>query len=386
MNIEQVKEILIRYNRGQASPQEKVMLESWYAHESFRQMQNPQEEDYERIRDELFATLSAYPVNTIKVKSFRRVFWLRRIAATVAIVGLGIGFYLMKPVYRQAAKETVTHEYITSGKIGGTLYLSNGQKVKLTESSKEEKIEEEGIIITKSAEGQLIYGNEIGSNTDKYVFNTLKTDRGQTYKLLLPDGSKVWLNAASSLTYTTGLQQDGERKVILEGEAYFEVHKDKIHPFVVQTKDQRVRVLGTHFNIEAYADQSGTRTTLQEGSVHVIETLSGFSKSVILKPGQQALLSKGALQVKDVDAQMVAAWTKGDFIFREEHLPEVMAKLSRWYNVDVEYRKGVPLQTRFNAMLSRSNNLEEILDIIQSTGKVKFEIKNRKIFVSATEN
>ncbi|MGJ1266923.1 FecR family protein [Sphingobacterium spiritivorum] len=382
MRIEQVKDILTRYNNGKASTEEKAKLDNWYANESFKQMQNSGKEDYERIKKELFASLAAYPNNKVKVKSFWRVVWIRSIAATVVILLLGIWIYIAGSKYYSTANSVVADLNINPGIVGATLYLANGKKIKLTETAEGEIIKDAGMIITKSVNGELIYENENRGKIDYNKMNTLHTGRGQTFKVVLPDGSKVWLNTASSLTYSAGLIQGGKRSVKLQGEAYFEISKDKKFPFVVESDDQRVTVLGTHFNIESYADQGITKTTLLEGAVKISDAVSNFSRTVLLKPGQQAVLVKGNISVKNTDANMAIAWKNGEFVFSEEKLSDIMTKLSRWYNVEIVYLTGAPLHLRFNANLSRSNNLSETLNIIQTTGKVKFKIENRKVFVS----
>lgn len=178
----------------------------------------------------------------------------------------------------------------------------------------------------------------------------------------LPDGSKVWLNAASRITYATSLNERGERLVKLEsGEAYFEVMKDKKHPFIVKTSLQEVQVLGTHFNINTYADELNTKTTLLEGSVR-IHSVKG--QNVILKPGQQSILSANVWKVANVSTDEIIAWKNGLFTFNETDIPTIMRQISRWYDVDVEYSGNVPTDL-ISGGIARSSKISTVMKMLE---------------------
>lgn len=237
-----------------------------------------------------------------------------------------------------------------------------------------------GVKVTKSASGEIIYEITSAAKVENQggAINTLSTARGETYQLRLPDGSRVWLNAASSITYSANLLQHGKRKVRLQGEGYFEITKDKVHPFVVESKGQQVEVLGTHFNVKAYGDEPAMATTLLEGSVMV----SQAGKEVILKPGQQALNKDNAFAVAIVDMNETIAWKNGLFMFKGEKISEIMKKVQRWYDVEIVYNDGKVGALKFSGTISRYDHVSKLLDILETTGRVHFKIEGRRIIVT----
>jgi ferric-dicitrate binding protein FerR (iron transport regulator) len=195
--------------------------------------------------------------------------------------------------------------------------------------------------------------------------------------VVLPDGSKVFLNAASSLTYPISFVALRERRVELKGEAYFEVAKDKNHPFIVKTQNQEIKVLGTHFNINSYADEPLTKTTLVEGSVLV--KASGIQQ--ILKPGSQAINGYDGLRIVEANMDEVLAWKNGYFMFDSESIESVMRKISRWYNIDVAF-KGNVSKDKFGGTVSRFANVSQVLRKLEYTNKVHFIIEEGRITVT----
>jgi len=303
--------------------------------------------------------------------------WLKITAVAAAVVILVTGVYFFndkmetnKPATNIAAKD------VKPGDFGATLTLANGKKISLADASKGEIGRESGIIITKSDDGRLIY--EIDEKVaDPNAVNILSTSRGETYQIRLPDGSLVYLNAASSLTYTPSLIENGKRMIRLRGEGYFEVAKDKYHPFIVKTDKEEIEVLGTHFNISSYADDEIEKTTLLEGSVML--TASGSSR--ILKPGQQSKLINGKIQIEETDTDLAVAWKNNEFVVESERIETIMKMIERWYNVEVIYI-GDKTSERFSGSVSRFDNVSKVLQIVESTGAAHFEIKGRKIYVS----
>ncbi|HEX8021090.1 FecR family protein [Mucilaginibacter sp.] len=263
------------------------------------------------------------------------------------------------------------------------LTLANGSKITLDDAATGQLAKQSGVTITKAANGKLIYTIEKApSNSTGLVqqaYNTIETPRGGQYQVNLPDGSKVWLNAGSSLRFPTNFTGN-IRSVELAGEAYFEVAKNAQKPFRVVSNNQVVEVLGTHFNISSYIDDSSVKTTLLEGSVKVLSTKSNQSK--LLKPGQQSNInySDNSIDVQTVDTEEVVAWKNGYFLFVDEDLKSIMSKLARWYNVDVEYTGNVD-NLRFGGMVSRSRDLAQALKIIEQTGNVKTKIEGRRVTI-----
>ncbi|MBB5438159.1 hypothetical protein HDC92_001834 [Pedobacter sp. AK017] len=296
-------------------------------------------------------------------------------AAAVILITLGTWLYTNQqfnaPVNQSSSLE------IPPGKIGATLTLANGKKIRLSDARNGQLAKESGISISKTADGQVIY--DLQTKTSDYTelntasqYNTLSTSKGETYQLRLPDGSKIWLNAASSLTYNAGLYERGKRSVSLEGEAYFEIAKDKAHPFFVKTNKQEIKVLGTHFNVMSYIDESIAKTSLVEGSVDV--------NNNILKPGQQAQTNIYTT-ITDVNTEDAIAWKNGLFVFRNENIQSIMKKISRWYDVDVAFKDKNILNKNFGGTFSRFEHVSDMLHTMELTGVIHFKIEGRRIIV-----
>jgi len=331
-------------------------------------------------RDRIFQSVVASPT-TETPKVFR--LWPRiAIAAAVAVVLFGAGlFYYNFNTNQRSSNPLVYKNDVAPGTFGATLTLSNGKKIRLSDAENGEVAKETGVMITKSADGQLVYTVGAANSSDPSaagMTNTLSTANGETYKLRLPDGSYVWLNSASSLTYSSKLLENGKRTVKLRGEGYFEIAKDKLHPFVVSTDNQNVEVLGTHFNINSYPDEAVVSTTLIEGSVSVN---SGTLKKVI-KPGQQAVNYGNAIKINEVSAENVIDWKKGDFNLDELDFRVAMRKIARWYDVEVIYESSVPDNIKSGGWISRNRSLSAVLRHIESSGQVRFKIEGRKVYIA----
>ncbi|MNR01771.1 fec operon regulator FecR [compost metagenome] len=282
----------------------------------------------------------------------------------------------------RAQKQTITAaKKIEHGGDRAILTLADGQKIILDEAANGELAKSSGIKITKAADGRLVYtvtNEEPNDLTVKY--NTIETPKGGQYQINLPDGSLVWLNAASKLTFPTRFVGEA-RLVTLAGEGYFEISKNKAMPFKVKTSRQEVEVLGTHFNISAYTDETYTRTTLLEGAVKV--KLLNEQQSSVLKIGEQAVLSSNSLTVDKVDVEAAVAWKNGYFRFDDEALETIMNKVARWYNVDVVYEQPKLKSEKLGGITTRFSEVSSLLKMLELTGKVKFKIEGRQITVTA---
>lgn len=374
MNKKKAKALLIKYENGELLRDEQLRLNQWYLEQAVASKETLSEEALKESYD--------YLKNNLPVLSGSRTvkLWPRLvgIAAAVTAIIVGTWFYIRQtaPTQKATAHSEITLKDIAPGKQGATLTLANGKKIRLGNAANGELAKEAGLVITKAANGQLIYEVEKRHGELSKV-NTLTTARGETYEVRLPDGTLVWLNAASSLSYATKPNERGERKVKLEGEGYFEVAKDKDHPFVVQTRGQEVEVLGTHFNISSYADDEVEKTTLVEGSIR----LSSGGRARLLKPGQQANIKGAGISVEDVDTDQAIAWKNKEFMFQSESIEGVMKAVERWYNVEVIY-VGARTKERFTGGVSRYDNVSKVLDIVEFTGASHFKITGRKIYVS----
>lgn len=305
--------------------------------------------------------------------------YARWAAAAVVFISLAFGAYFLNSKYNKSVLPLEfagqKGEYIKPGGNKAVLTLSDGSHITLDDVANGEIAKESGVQITKTADGRLLYTARHGLSHVKVGYNTIATPKGGQYRIALPDGTMVWLNAASSLKYPSAFTGN-ERKVELTGEAYFEVAKDKQMPFRVKTQQQEVEVLGTHFNINAYDDEHGVRTTLIEGSVKV---KLPSNKSAILKPGDQSEVVTD-IKVSQVDASAVIDWKQGLFWFNDESIYSIMRQFSRWYNIEVEYRGDVS-NIRFGGQVSRMKNLSQVLRIMELTKSIQFKVEGNKIIV-----
>ena len=303
--------------------------------------------------------------------------WKRISAAAAMVIGvLFAGWWIFYGASNTVSQQ-VTPEPISPGKQSATLTLANGKQIHLQETVDGQILNEMGIKISKSNDGQLIYevGKNIGNDTGHH---TLSTTQGETYRIKLPDGTQVWLNAASALKYPMRFALQGKREVELIGEAYFEVAKDPRHPFVVQSAGQKIEVLGTHFNVISYADEPELRTTLLEGSVQVS---SPNNQKLRLLPGQQSsLTANGMLKLQQVDTAPIVAWTNHEFMFDDDDIESVMRKIARWYKVDIIYQ-GKKTTEKFGGGISRFDDVKQVLNLLEKTGAVHFRIEGKTLYV-----
>lgn len=280
------------------------------------------------------------------------------------------------------SKQPVTAKanIITPGENKAVLTLADGKKIVLKEQNNEFLSKEAGLVVYNSKEGALVYKADPASSTSQTItYNTISTPRGGQYKLILEDGSKIWLNAASSIKFPSRFDLK-QRKIEISGEVYCEISKDPKRPFKVSYGNQVVEVLGTHFNINAYADEASIKTTLLEGSIRLAHTKTLQSK--LLVPGDQANMNpiNNQIKIERVETESVVAWKEGYFMFNQEPLESIMRKVSRWYDVEVVYKGTVP-QKKFGGKLSKFDDIQQLLDVLAATGSVKFETQGRRIIV-----
>jgi len=306
--------------------------------------------------------------------------WQAYAAAVIILMALGI---TLSKYHVRKEQQVLAHQQqkdLLPGSNKAILTLADGSKIALDDAKRGKIASQKNVIINKNAKGELIYENAKNeAPVETVAMNTLTTPRGGQYEVVLPDGTRVWLNAASSLKYPVAFVGN-ERRVELSGEAYFEVSKDAHKPFFVKTASQTIAVLGTHFNINSYADEAATKTTLLEGSVMV--TGNNNQLMVKLKPGQQSVNTINNIEVKaDADVDEAVAWKNGKFLFRDTDLHTIMRQLSRWYDVDVEYQGNV-VQKHYRGRISRNVPVSEIFQILKTSG-INFTINGRKIIVTS---
>ncbi|RZK39826.1 MAG: FecR family protein [Pedobacter sp.] len=316
----------------------------------------------------------AHTKPNLVIKVPNKQLWPRWIAAAVIVIALGLSiiYYNTNPNFDNDALITQQVQDVAPGKQGATLKLSNGKTIRLTDVANGELAIESGVAIIKTEDGQLVYNIKAASKD--LGSNTLSTANGETFMVKLPDGTKVWLNSASSLTYSTMLQQNGKRTVSLTGEGYFSVAKDEAHPFVVKNSGQSIEVLGTEFNVNAYTDEPVIATTLIEGSIKVAKK----STTQLLKPGEQALNDGNGILVKQVNVGESVAWKNGDFEFNEEKMSSIARKLERWYDVKIELSDALANE-EFTGKIARDRNISRVLRMMEKTNSIYFIIEGRRI-------
>jgi transmembrane sensor len=305
--------------------------------------------------------------------------WRLAAAAMILIIGLGTFYHFKLNTGKQ--KMAVMKPVIKDLPPGGNralLTLADGSTIILDSASNGLLATQGTTRISKKENGQLVYNS---TKTDQALslnqINMLSTPKGGQYQIILPDGSKVWLNSSSSIKYPATFAEN-ERKVEVTGEVYFEVTKDKSKPFRVIFDETEVEVLGTSFNIMAYKDDTTSRTTLVEGAV----SLTNKHSNKRLKPGQQASVSSsGNITTQVVDIEEAIAWKKGLFYFRNANIQQIMKKAARWYDIEIRYEGAVPVR-QFTGKVSMDVNISELLQMLNYAG-VKCRMEDKKIIISS---
>ena len=371
--------LIDKYLSAEANPDERNLLERSYMNAAKRMSKKDITDSHAARIHGIGAKSWEELLEMIDRQDIKRSnLWLRviAVAATLAIVFSGIYFFSNHQRINVNDTIAVTQD-IAPGTIGATLTLANGKKVQLAGAANGKLAQEAGVTITKSSGGSLVYEIKDGSSGAERT-NTLSTANGQTYQVRLPDGSTVYLNAASSLTYPTSLIENGKRVVTLRGEGYFEIYKDKAHPFIVKTEKQEVEVLGTHFNINSYGNEPAVSTTLIEGSVKV----RMGNKLQMLKPGEQSVNDGKNVKVNQVDVDSSIDWKNGDFNLDGVEFKTAMRKIARWYNMEVIYEEAISDHIRSGGWVSRKNSLSAVLKSIEESGQVHFRVKGRQIYIT----
>ena len=323
-------------------------------------------------------------------KPIRRIPWLassrtiKRIAVAASIlliIGLGSYFLWFQPAsnIQHPVSSIQPTDVQAPQATKATITLADGRIVTLDSAANGTLATQGNINVVKTADGKIIYQSSIKNPASSIQYNTLSNPRGsKVINMTLADGSVVWLNAGSSIKYPVSFASN-ERRVTMSGEAYFEVAHNADKPFYVSKGDVSVQVLGTHFNVNAYDDESDIKVTLLEGSVRVSSIQHpGFS---ILKPGQQAQISSDIKVVNGADIEQVMAWKNGLFQFGGSDVETVMRQLSRWYDVDIKYEGPKPI-ANFRGTISRQESIAEVLKMLELTKAVKFRIEGKTVIVT----
>lgn len=303
--------------------------------------------------------------------------WLPYAAAAATIlVMLSIGmYYYNRAATSKKVQVSALSKDVPPGGNKATLTLADGRIIMLEDAANGDLTRQAGIVIKKTADGELVYDvSNAEAEKGRLIYNTISTPKGGEYRIILPDGSIVWLNASSSLRYPVNFIGT-ERRVTLTGEGYFEIAKQNGKSFIVTSHKQEVEVLGTHFNINAYIDEPTVNTTLLEGSIKV----SPIDKTLhpqIIKPGEQAIINQN-IKLITVDVEQAVAWKNGMFHFQDTNLKEVMRQLERWYDVEVDYNSMPDVE--FVGVVPRNAKLSSVLKALELTSNIKFQIEGRRI-------
>ncbi|WP_158827709.1 FecR family protein [Mucilaginibacter lacusdianchii] len=383
MTFQELKELYERCTAGNCTPEEQKLFEEYCDGFDLSDIPwAPQFGDRDAIEKKLREDLQNR-LRDNKVKPIKRFYW--GVAAAIIVL---VGGVLVSINYLSVNKDATHHlaagkNIINHGIDKAILILSDGRQIALDNSQKGTLFSQNHILVDKDEAASVTYKKDgTKSFGAAKIFNTMVTPRGGKYELVLSDGTKVWLNAASSIRYPVYFSGN-ERIVELSGEAYFEVAHNKAKPFKVLSKGQVVQVLGTHFNINAYADEDAIRTTLLSGSVKVFGSVSSSASQkngLVIKPDEQATFKNNQLSKSVVDADDVIAWKNGFIVFKNADIKSVMRQIARWYDVEVTYQ-GQPSDDTYSGEISRNADLDEVIKALK-LNDINLKVSQRTIIVS----
>jgi transmembrane sensor len=408
MNETLATDLLRRFRSGECTEVEKQLVEAWY-----NELINTGDVEWEdgesesiqnTVENRLLQNMAGdeLPYTPVRRMHTAAKAWWAAAAILVLMTGAAYYLYTKKQAALVAKNERTLKNDVEPGSNKAVLTLANGTTIVLDDASNGVVAQEGNAKVLKPEDGQLLY-EHVGDDTEKreLSYNTLATPRSGQYQLVLPDGTKVWLNSESSIHYPIAFAEN-ERRVEITGEAYFEVAKLKNSsgqriPFFVDLPPTggagggQVEVLGTHFNVNAYNDESAIKTTLLEGKVRVVKKTGAVQQSAILAPGEQAVIAdaKGnanrthneRIKVSKTDVDNVVAWKNGLFHFESADIKTVMRQLARWYDVEVVYEGTTVKNDPLFVEISRNTRLSDVLKVLQESGSAKFTIEGKKIVV-----
>ena len=392
-----ISRLINQWADGSISDADKAVLDNWLKESEenrllFNEITNP-----EQLKDALLSLekfdpdakahslfekvgIDATPLKEVKGSSARRLRLFKWMGAAAAVVVVGVAIYWgtnspSSEVVRTSPAEQMP---IVPGGTKAVLTLADGSSIVLDSNAAPTLLNKKEAEILKIQKGQIVYQNSVAASAA--VFNKVSVPKGGTYQLVLSDGTKVWLNAASSLRYPTAF--GGQfRSVELTGEAYFEVTHNGHLPFRVRAKGAEVEVLGTHFNVKAYNDEKALKATLLEGRIKLV---TDAGKSVIMHPGQQAEVKDEDISINNnVDLDQAVAWQKGLFVFDNTPLKEIMGQISRWYDIDVVYEGPLKNET-FGGGINKTQPLTTVLKLLEASG-VHYKLKGRTLIINPEE-
>jgi transmembrane sensor len=390
-NTRQRLQYLLERNANRSCTREEMLeLYSFIASTQDEELYPLMDEQFEKIDPEttvadidwdhmLKQIMASTPVVAMRPSRMRRL-WRRFAVAASVILVISVASYFLffnKDIKQPEIVENskVLNDVKPPENNKAMITLADGRKVYLDSVSDGSLVMQGNVSLIKLGNGQIVYRATTGGITDMVQYNTLTNPKGsKVIDMALADGSHVWLNAGSSVMYPIAFVGN-ERKIIITGEAYFEVAHDIAKPFIVSKGEMRVQVLGTHFNVNAYDDEDDIRVSLLEGSVSV----TGGKDNVVIRPGQQVKVASDLRVIDDVDLEQVMAWKNGKFSFNRSDMKSVMRDLMRWYDIEVVYEGNVT-DRYFTADISRDKSLASILKIFDQSN-IKFKIEGKRLTV-----
>lgn len=379
---EYIQKLSKKWLEGTITDREKREFDAWYSSFEDNEVDDLTEEDLLYLRDKIYNSIKENKrlgERSEDIGSHKRTLskrkWLIVLAACISVfVLLGVVFYVTSH-----KKSDDNYAVIKPGRDQAILSFENGLAFNLDSLDSGEILQDKGTRIEKTENGALAYSTTRNSVSRDEVFkNTVTIPRGGQYKIQLPDGSRIWLNAESKLTFPSHFIGD-TRIVELAGEAYFEVVEDQNKPFKVLTEKGMVEVLGTSFNVSSYANEA-VATTLLEGSVRLSTFEDTVSGTKVLEPGQQGIFTSSAISIQEVNTQEVTAWKDGEFMFNNEDIRSVMRKIARWYDVEVVYAPDIPNVPIWGS-ISKYEDITKVLGVIELTEAANFKIIERRVYV-----
>ncbi|MBO9675308.1 MAG: FecR domain-containing protein [Sphingobacteriaceae bacterium] len=390
----QIRKLYVKYLQGNSSAEELAELMRHFEKygeksplmaliENELLQEAPNTEDSEEVKEGLsknYAVLQAR-LTTKDAKKTLPLWWISAAACLLIAIGaVWVAYFSSGENIKElsTAKKYYTHD-LPAASNKAILTLENGKEISLNDSSEGVLAQNNGISIQKNKDGQVTFvlkGTD--TNNERTKYNVISTPKGGKYDIVLSDGTKVYLNASSSLKFPNSFKGN-ERTVILTGEAFFEVSKNKKMPFIVNASSMKIKVLGTHFNVMAYEDEKNIQTTLVEGAVE----LKGGKGKAVLKPGEQGSFSNqdNRIDVAPVDVSIATAWKDGYFVFDNSNLQEVMRQLARWYDLKIVYDGHLP-ESEFNGRIKRSSSLKKVLRVLESNN-VNFSLNGNTLTIKS---
>ena len=382
----EIHELLLAYLQDDISEEEMIRLQGWLDENERHRKLLDELRDKEVLRQEIGAYASfdtsrrwiQLKEEMDKTPRKRRLLlrvWKSVAAVFVAAVAGGLLYWQITDSARPVEEQVLVAQ-IRPGETQAVLITGKGQQL-LLQGLKDTCLDITGNETLKiSKDGSLEYSLSALSRMPEW--HTLQVPRGGEYKIVLDDGTEIWLNSASELRYPAHFVGN-ERRVYLTGEAYFQVVRNEVAPFIVETRDMDVKVLGTSFNVSAYEDEENSHATLVEGRVEVDDKING--EKVTLTPGKQALLQGKEMIVREVNTKLYSMWRLDRFTFSSEDMEGVIRKLSRWYNVDFFFSNTSMKQKRFTGSLPKYSDISQVLRMIEMTTDIKFQVKGNTIII-----